>query len=260
MTHTSSKRALQDLGEVKSVTDFLAKIYPHVNGKSNYLFRGHRRSDWALKPAIARSGSSAALEAEMLDEFKRRALPYIEAGSTLSDADWLAIAQHHGMPTRLLDWSGSALAALWFAVRKAPADGQFGAVWILRYEDAGDTDFADEGERNEPFRVRETRLIPPRHVTRRITAQEGWFSLHRRAEPGSSPAFVSLETNQRFSERLYFVTIPSDAFGPIRVQLGMAGIGAAVLFPDLDGIAQHVTWIYQSPDDELRTRVGWPRD
>jgi FRG domain len=260
MNNCSRDLANHDLGEVSSVVDFLGKIYPHVNGRANFVFRGHRRRDWALKPAIARPWSNSNAEAQMLDEFKRRALPYVEGGSTLSDVDWLAIAQHHGMPTRLLDWSGSALAALWFAVEKPAENDHPGSVWIFEYDDGddgNDSDFASNDERNEPLKVRETRLIRPRHVTRRITAQDGWFTLHRRAPPGgNAPLFVSLETNKRFTERLHFVTIPADAFGSIRVELRMAGIGDAVLFPDIDGIAQHVNSMYNCPDDERRTRFA----
>ncbi len=70
----------------------------------------------------------------MLNEFVRRALPYTESSRDLSSTDWLAIAQHHGMPTRLLDWTGSALAALWFAVEKSAEGDVPGAVWMLTYE------------------------------------------------------------------------------------------------------------------------------
>jgi hypothetical protein len=168
MTKSIPDRDRHDLGSISTVTEFMAKIYPHVKGKSNHLFRGHRRSDWALKPAIARNGSSVQLEAEMLEDFKRRARPYVELSSSLSDTDWLAIAQHHGMPTRLLDWSGSALAALWFAVKDPSVDGHPGAVWILRYQEGEDNDFASDHERREPFGLHETRLIRPHHVTRRI--------------------------------------------------------------------------------------------
>jgi hypothetical protein len=259
MTECTSDRTRHSLGEVRSVTDFLAIIYPHVDGRSNFLFRGHRRNDWELRPAIARYGMNSNVEAIMLEDFKRRALPYVDAGATLLDTDWLAIAQHHGMPTRLLDWSGSALVALWFAVQKAADDNHPGAVWILRYEDGDDdNDFANEEERRKPLQVRETRLIRPRHVTRRITAQDGWFTLHRRFTPGTAnPLFVSLETNRKFTDRLHFVTVPADVFGHIRVELRMAGIGDAVLFPDLDGVAQHVNIQYQWPDDERRVRLAW---
>ncbi|EEF24762.1 conserved hypothetical protein [Ricinus communis] len=56
--------------------------------------------DWTLVPAIGRSPGSVQTEAEMLEEFKRRARPYVEA-TALFDADWLAIAQQYGIPQAL---------------------------------------------------------------------------------------------------------------------------------------------------------------
>ena len=258
MTGPSDNDASHELGTIQSVSDFLALIQPHKSGKGQHLFRGHRARDWKLIPPIGRRPSSMDIESMMLEEFKRRARPYVEAVS-LSDTDWLAIAQHHGMPTRLLDWSGSALVALWFAV-KDPSDGQPGAVWLLHPKLEDDSDLADEHERDKPLGLRETRLIRPHHVTRRITAQDGWFSLHNRNPSKTWPTgFVPLEASPRFAKRLHVVTIAPDRFGAIRHELGVAGIAPAVLFPDLDGIAQHVSWLHGAPTDELHARVGWPK-
>nr|WP_244166618.1 FRG domain-containing protein [Burkholderia anthina] len=83
---------------------------------------------------MARQHASPDVEARMLDEFTRRALPHLEPGQNLEACDWLALAQQHGMRTRLLDWSGNALAALWFAVRRAGESGGDGVVWCLSHD------------------------------------------------------------------------------------------------------------------------------
>lgn len=245
------------LGDARNLAEFLEAIDGKLNGEVCTLYRGQSDSSWPLKPAIARLGRSVSLreETSMLEEFKRRAIPYLDSPpSDLGDADWLAIAQHHGMPTRMLDWSGSALIALWFAIKQPAKTQTAAAVWILTYEPEN---LMRDAERNSPpLAINRTVVIRPRHITRRITAQDGWFTLHRNHGGNrESPAFVSLETNRDYKNRLYYVTIPASAFGEIRVQLAKAGVNPSVLFPDLGGVADFVKWSHQYPQDELQTRV-----
>ncbi|MDR0458438.1 MAG: FRG domain-containing protein, partial [Burkholderiaceae bacterium] len=118
----------------------------HVNRKFDsdslppILFRG-QREDWSLLSRLARikpkkcfefvkNNMYQKIEDQMLKEFKRRAvnLDY----KIKIDWDWLALAQHHGMATRLLDWTENPLVALWFAVRNPVKDkNKSGVVWVL---------------------------------------------------------------------------------------------------------------------------------
>lgn len=254
------RRALQHLGTVETLAQYFAVISGHLDGGTSYLFRGHRELPWELKPSVARYRlNSFESECGMLEEFKLRSIPYLESSVDLSDADWLAIAQHHKMPTRLLDWSGNALAALWFAInqpavisvdRGAPPPAA--AVWVLGYQQG---DLISDKERRNPLTVQRTAVFKPRHVSRRIAAQDGWFTVHL-AHEGKDDRFVSLESNQAFKDRLRYVTIPVDSFGRMRLELRTAGLTGAALFPDLDGIASLVTGMYLYPEDEIMPRLG----
>jgi len=96
--------------------------------KSDFIFRG-QPIDKPLLPVLGRNktkGDLLHIEQLLLEEFKRTSLPFIEF-SPQNDWQCLSLAQHHGLPTRFLDWTYSALAALWFAVRNPPVKDENGA-------------------------------------------------------------------------------------------------------------------------------------
>jgi hypothetical protein len=99
--------------------------------EENILFRGQQRQHYALLPRIARGGQEDILEMErfMLADLKREAIPYLQIMPE-NDWEWLAVAQQHGMATRLLDWTWNSLGALWFAVNEPPEKGPM--VWFGR--------------------------------------------------------------------------------------------------------------------------------
>src|SRR5262249_51870066 len=147
------------------------------------LFRGQQDLNWRLIPQIGRKetrlkskGQSeiGKVEARIFESFKRLSLPFLQTMPE-SELDWLAIAQHHGLPTRLLDWTSNAMAGLWFVVRKAPEDRKPGVVWVLKPENE---DFISGQLRKKPFEAPSTRVFRPQHINRRLVAQAGYFTLH----------------------------------------------------------------------------------
>ena len=102
-------------------------------GGGGWVFRGQSDANWRLLPAIARREPRVdprAAEEALFRELKLR-LPSVYASPPESDWDLLALIQHHGAPTRLLDWTRSPLTALWFAVssRARDLDAPDAAVW-----------------------------------------------------------------------------------------------------------------------------------
>ena len=79
MTPCGNERArLQHRGDVRTLADYIAAITEHLDGATSYLFRGHREAKWPLKPGIARyNRNSVETERDMLEEFKRRSIPYL---------------------------------------------------------------------------------------------------------------------------------------------------------------------------------------
>lgn len=136
------------------------------------IFRGVRDSSFELLPKVGRLRFRTNMEYDELDMlrlFKDHASPYLP-NRTITKWELLAIAQHHGLPTRLLDWSRNALVAAFFAVEEEFE--QDSAVYVLR-----GMKFLDI-ENIDPFDVdRVEKFIPP-HLSARITAQSGLFTIH----------------------------------------------------------------------------------
>jgi hypothetical protein len=120
---------------VKSWSELMAKLYDipkssHGHLRSNFVYRGVASKDWALETSLRRLGRHCeSVERPLLRSFAKYARP----GDIPSDTLWfrLAVAQHHGLPTRLLDWSVSPKVALHFATAEENHYDKDGAVWCV---------------------------------------------------------------------------------------------------------------------------------
>jgi hypothetical protein len=117
---------------VSSAADLLKCIQSPPFNDDSWAFRGQSKASWRLQPSIERLASEAGItpqvEKYVEREFKRRAHHYISDLPDDEDAlEWLALMQHHGAPTRLLDWTRSAYVAAFFAAESA-GDAPF-AIW-----------------------------------------------------------------------------------------------------------------------------------
>lgn len=235
----------QDAGKsrvymVSSASEFI-EIATWLYSSDRVLFRGQTKDDgWTLIPSIARDQDrSRALsrEQEILEEFKRESIPHIDKPLD-SDWQWLALAQHSGLPTRLLDWTKNPLVALWFTVRVPAIDNQPGVVWAFHYEDE-EVFREDKPEFSSPFCIERTCMYFPEHVSPFIQAQSGAFTVHH-ADAGR---FVPLERSMRDSDKqLTKIEIPAKHFPGVRYHLFRMGVSAASLFRGLSGIAEKIKY------------------
>lgn len=203
------------------------------------LYRGQAQ-DKALLPKIARYHLKDAeeTEREMLEDFQRRSLHLIDYHPGNS-WDWLALAQHHGMATRLLDWTENSLIALWFSMATKDEMGvEYSVVWGFKVPKE---DIVNSTEDKDPFKGGMTKVFKPNHITKRISAQFGWFTIHKF---NSEKKFVPFEENSQYSERLFKIKIDSKCFADCKRRLHNFGINSASMYPDIDGLAKHVEWLY----------------
>lgn len=210
---------------------------------ADFIFRG-QPLDRPLLPRLARivtKGRFLNTESLILREFERTSVPVADFQPATA-WDRVALAQHHGLPTRLLDWTYSALASLWFALPQArPSDDislKEGVIWLLKTRVE---DFIDETTRETPFDNGTTRLYRPKLITRRIAAQAGLFTVHK-VMPGET--LVALEKNRHFKNRLIKFIIPPRSFSLLKKQLNGCGVNHFSLFPDLDGLCKYLEWRY----------------
>ena len=209
--------------------DFHKFISEH--GYSNFVYRGEKSLTYKLRSSFGRDQfrtdkNTPGIEKNYFNDFKRRSRPYLEY-EPKDDLEWLSIAQHHGLHTRLLDWTSNPLVALYFAVedRLQNKDSVIYALNTNKIKTAGAI--------KNPFDIQEDMLYYPNHVTKRIIAQSGLFTIH--CNPSEIFSNSSLEK----------VTIKKECLIDIYVFLDGYNINKFSLFPDLQGLSYSLTenWI-----------------
>jgi len=188
------------------------------------IFRGERSCKNPLLPGVGRnttltSTELAILERRTLTEFRRSASPYFPRND-YADWQWMAMAQHHGLRTRLLDWTRNVLVALYFAVDRDCEDD--GVVYAFE---------AQPGEKlilptDDPFNPGGNFWFLPDHVTPRIAAQRGVFSIQ--PDPlveFDRPALVKH-------------LVPAAKRPALRSLLNRWGFDSSTLFPGPEGLSQ----------------------
>lgn len=241
---------------VNGVGELLRLLSGHADNDGEPIwFRGQSSSTWDLDPKMLRIEGGRP-ESHLLNRFRQNASYILQQPQrNISDFDWLFLMQHHGAPTRLLDWTESALVGLYFCVDKEP--DQEGSLWMLapcdlnalsNYEPEYPHEipsFEDSQLQNYSPKIvageTKTKLLPMAAIgvrnSPRMHAQQGVFTIAHRGEPKLN----RLAETRVGSKFLWRYRIPGAAKATIKRELALLGFGKFQLFPELTSIADEIS-------------------
>lgn len=225
------------LGDALKIHAFFRAYRSHPPG--GWWFRGHSDNSWSLIPKAGRpdhflpqTRATEDVERDLgrFNSWRHRAIAYLD---NLPENDWecLAVAQHHGLATRLLDWSFNPMVAVFFACcDRFESDG-----CVYCYDPPA---FVDINKLPLDADVTGIGYIP-RSLSARILNQRGAFTVHG---PPTQQIVAEPHTFLEDTTTLVRLDIPASLKCELLIHLDDYGINRATLFPDIDGLCAHVNF------------------
>lgn len=247
--------------EVKSVSEYVAYI-EKITAQGKYWFRGVAKADYKPAPGTVWKNVNIGMEGGLEHQFLMSYQSYTDRN--FSAWDLYALMQHHGLPTRLLDWSESALVALFFALTSEPDSDSDRAIWVLNPYELNKATIGFNSlfcpsilanreiskdinlDKYLPINLKPgniDRLIPEKPIAinasqhiRRVSAQKGCFTLH-----GFSNNSIDSYLEGTEHCRLVTVKISSQSERMKMINsLASLGIDEEFIYQDLDSLCAKI--------------------
>jgi hypothetical protein len=235
---------------ISNITELSTQVEKlFISSKSRWWFRGHEDAkNYTLLPKVRRPGYTPEVERYLFYYFYPRAsLRYSKCPADNDLAGWLALMQHYGLPTRLLDWTWSPLVAAFFATQDFRLNtSQDGCIWAIepcrlnKSQRLGAIFPPLNAEMIRPFleparysKAKEKNKIAaatPMETDLRMLVQQGAFTVH-----SSTKELDQLRGSARWLRK---IMIPREYKSRIAKELDILGFRSADLFPNLDNLAK----------------------
>jgi FRG domain len=204
----------------------LHDVLEEHRNQNGWVFRGQTEESWALTPKIWRLGFNTDQERRLFNEWKLRAVEFIPGRNPINEWDWIAIAQHHKLNTRLLDWTRNPLAAVFFAVHKWKETD----AALFAYHPPREASYTTYSALDYNAGIGAYR---PATIAPRIGRQAGLFTVH-------PPHISDMLGDKESLDKLVKIIIKREYRKELKTQLAALGMNAVTLFPDLDSLSQHM--------------------
>ena len=214
---------------IYSVCSYINKVSTNAENGVRMIFRGHSSSNYELKTSVGRINCySLELEKKLFWEFKKLYRPYTTERPE-TDLEIMFMAQHYGIPTRLLDWTFNPLIALYFASKdNGDNDGKVYSIKLHKsfmVEQLEDTSLSI----NNLLNLKGCKYIVPHYIDARYSNQKSIF------------LFSDKPQNRfLFADKEIVYLIRSEAKPHIRHELALLGIDNSFVFPTLDNLCQDI--------------------